>query len=43
MNRSYTMPSSLPNQAVDYVRKKNDKRAKETLDAVEVIANAQLR
>ena len=43
MNRSYTMPSSLPNQAVDYVRKKNDKLAKETVDALEVIANAQLR
>lgn len=42
MNRKYHHPSSLPNQAVNYVRKKNDKLAKETVDALESIANHQL-
>lgn len=42
MNTSYNHPSSLPNQAVDYVRKKNDKLAKETVDRLETIASHQL-
>jgi len=41
MKRNY-YPSSLPNQAVNYIRKKNDKLAKETTDALERIANFQL-
>lgn len=36
-------PSSLPNQIVDYTRKKNDKLAKETTDVLERIARVQLR
>lgn len=40
--REYNQPSSIPNQAVEYVRKKNDKLAKETVDRLEVIASHQL-